>query len=123
MIPGILNTPELRPIQSMEESPGRISSPSTCSSAPSCPIFWPRKLGEADPRHSRGNIMVGDCGPNALHFKSSGNLPGGQDGTTKGRPSSSGLKTDCPFGITDCRNEMWQEDNCVKGISELPLRI
>jgi len=41
MIPGILNTPELRPIQNIKESLGHISSPnsSTQSSAPSCIIF------------------------------------------------------------------------------------
>jgi len=64
MIPSILNIPELRQIQSMEKPLGNITSPntSTQSIVLLCgPIFWLRVLGEADPRHYRGNINVADC--------------------------------------------------------------
>jgi len=98
MIPGILNTPELNPGQSLEESLGHIGSPnkSTWSSARSGLIFWLQNCGQPTRDITGVRSGWGDAGPDVPYSKSWGNLAGGWDETTKSSPSSARLKTDGP---------------------------
>ena len=111
MIPGILKTPELRPIRSMdsEESLGHISSQNTSARVVPREVSYSSSMNQRKTTRDITGVISWwwIAGPDVLHSKSSGSFAGGRDGATKSRPSSSSLETDGLPRWENCRGILW----------------
>jgi len=92
----VLNTPDLGPIQSIEELLVVVVAQVRVLWVVRGVISYSGSMNQkkAELRHHRGDTMVGDRRAGVLHPESAGNLAGGRDGTTKSRPPTPGPKTD-----------------------------